>query len=220
MATNSKTISWAVALGLTLLGGCGSDAAKDDKNDKPASSGNAKAKGASSAATSSKEKTTCADFGGKGELTVANMCVLPRPSPVKGKWTGAYVTKFGQEQPEFEVENGFELEINWGNVALFYYDKDGNQLEVTFASGDKSMAPYQSGSGTFGGDKPGKGLEPGEKKKFSYGPTKAETPAGTETIELEVRAFGHELPNRDPKSKFFMVQAPDVPNVRPKGGWK
>lgn len=185
------------------------------KSEQP-SGGDASASptGASSGAAASgqkKEKTTCADWGGTGAFP--DRCTLKGPSPVKGKWTGKYVDSFGREVPELEIENGFDLELMWGFVNLYYYDKDGKQLEITYENGSKAKRFYQNGSGLL------QNIKPGEKKKLALGPTKKETPEGTDTIEVEVTGFGFELPNRDPKNKFFDVEIANY-DERPKGGWK
>jgi hypothetical protein len=218
MARTIATITWALVLGATMLTGCGDDAAKGEKDEKSEKGEKgAQAKGAGSAAAASKkEKSTCADFGGTGELSFDKPCNLKAPSPVKGKWTGGYVkrSRNSDELPEIEIENGFELEIMWGNVTVYYYDKDGKQLEVTFENGEKSKAPYTNGSGIF------QNLKPGEKKKLAFGAPKAQTPAGTESIEVEISAFGYELPDKNPKNKYFWVERPTMWDQRPKGGWK
>lgn len=202
---------WIVAA-IVMAAGCdkGSAGGSGSAAASAAGAGDGKPAGA---AGSKKEKSSCADWGGEGDFE--KDCVVKGPSPLKAKWTGKYVDDFGREVPEIEVENGTDLELSWGFVNLWYYDKDGKQLELQYESGTKSKRFYQNGSGLL------KGIKPGEKKLLAIGPQKKETPAGTDSIEVEVTGWGVENP-KDPKArKMFRVKAP-VENLdeRPKGGWK
>ncbi len=199
-------VTLAVLAAFPTLAACN----KVDASASDASASDASAKPASSTAPQSsapkKDKATCADWGGEGSLD--KECVLKGKSPFKAKWTGGYMDSFGRQIPEFEVESNFEIEVSWGYVAIYYYDKDGKQLEITFEDGRKVMHSYENGSGILK-------IKPGEKKKLGFGPTKAETPAGTDTIEIEITGWGAEQPAK----KFFAVDVEDY-KVRPKGGWK
>ncbi len=196
---------------LALLAGCG------DKATSGSASGAVSGAGGSAAPEKKKDKTTCADWGGTGSLTFQDPCKLKPPSPVKAKWTGKYVKGSSGEVPEVEVENGFDLELSWGFVNVFYYDKDGKQLEITYESGTKTKRHYENGSGIL------KNIKPGEKKMLALGPPKSATPEGTETIEVEITGFALEHAENAKKKddKHFRVDV-GVPSFdeRPKGGWK
>jgi hypothetical protein len=201
--TVSIAAPWAV---MALL--AGSSCKRDDGSASEGSARPASGSASNAAASSQpkKDKPTCADWGGEGSLD--RECVLKGKSPFKAKWTGAYVDSFGRQVPEFEVESSFELEVSWGYVATYYYDKDGKQLELNLDNGYKAMHNYENGSGLLK-------MKPGETKKLGFGVTKEQVPAGTETIEAEITGWGVETPVK----KFFAVEVEDY-KVRPKGGWK
>ena len=164
---------------------------------------------AASTAAAGAEKS-CKDYGFEGQGTFSEPCKLKGPAPFTAKWTGKYVESFGEKKPEIEITSNFGHETTWGNVSLWYYDKDGKVLEHKTKDGTTFKRYYKNGSGVLP-------LKPKETKKLVFGVAEKESPKGTDSIEAEVTGFGWDA---EPALYFDAYSEKTGLDDRPKGGWK
>ncbi len=126
--------------------------------------------------------------------------------------------KKDEKGPTFSVKNVSELNILYGKIVLYFYDKAGKQLELKDPSSEAAKPrPYHSCSGAnlFGGV-----MKPGEKFDFTFDCVKnSDVPADAAVIEGEVQMVG--ISNAEGKSIEYYWRNPELtPDARPKGGAK
>jgi hypothetical protein len=128
------------------------------------------------------------------------------------KWT-----KTGDNGPSFAVTNKGKLVILYGKIAVYFYDKDKKQLDVT----DNSVVPaktrhFHTCSGSFFGGV----MNPGEREVLTFSCVpKSIIPDGTVTIESEMPTVGF-ADASGKKIDFYWRNNDLAPDVRPKGGIK
>jgi hypothetical protein len=144
---------------------------------------------------------------------------MKEPCEAKGKtrlmdvqWTG----KTDDKGPSFRVTNNAKLEIIYGNVVVYFYDKAGKQLDVPAADMSAKPRPKQVCSGAiFGGP-----MKPAEKATVTFSCVKkAHVPEGTAAIEAEIQTAGFTAEGGS-KADTFWRNNDLVPDARPKGGVK
>ena len=141
------------------------------------------------------------------------------PCVAKGKlramtaeWTG----KITDEGPQFRVINKTKLEILYGRIVVFFYDKSGALLDVPGAS-DQGPKDRQicSGANIFAGP-----MKPGEKELLTFSCVKKRhVPENTAHIEAELQRVG--FTGADGKrADTYWINDDLTPDHRPKGGVK
>lgn len=125
------------------------------------------------------------------------------------KWTG----KTTDEGPKFSVTNKTKKSILYGSVAVYFYDKKGKQLDVTFGGKPR---PMQICSGNiFAG-----AVKPDEKIFVFFSCVKKDhVPEGTAAIEAEAKGVGF-ANEAGTENEYYWTNMDLVPDVRPKGGVK
>jgi len=158
-------------------------------------------------ATAAKSTRPCPD-GSTGDGT------LNKPCDAKGTarlmevtWTG----KMTDTGPSFRVTNKSKLDILYGSIAAYFYDKAGKQLEVK----DTKPRPKQVCSGKiFDGV-----MKAGEKAVITFSCVKKEhVPEGTVTVEGEMQMVG--FPDASGAVDLYWRNNDLTPDARPKGGVK
>jgi hypothetical protein len=141
---------------------------------------------------------------------------LSKPCMAKGKermmevvWTG----KMTDGGPSFRVHNTAKLDILYGNVVVYFYDKAGKQLEVKAATGTRQN---QACAGKiFDGV-----MKAGEKAVITFSCVKKEhVPEGAVAMEAEMQTVGY-ADGGGPAISFYWKNPDLTPDVRPKGGAK
>ena len=103
-----------------------------------------------------KPSHACPD-GSKGDGTFKNPCVAEKKDDrlMEVKWTG----KITDKGPSFRVVSKSELEIMYGLIYVYFYDKAGKQLELPKKDEDGNAKTFKKCSGNiFAGP-----MKPGEK---------------------------------------------------------
>ena len=129
---------------------------------------------------------------------------------MEAKWNG----KTDDKGPFFGVANTSKQVILYGNIAVYFYDKDGKQLDV--ADGANNKKPFKTCAGKiFQGV-----MKAAEKAtiQFSCVP-KSIVPEGATAIEGELLTVG--FADADvKKNEFYWTNKDLTPDVRAKGGVK
>ena len=125
-------------------------------------------------------------------------------------WTG----KMTDTGPSFRVTNKSKSDILYGNLAAYFYDKDGKQLEVTDAGG--KTRPKQVCTGKiFDGV-----MKAGEKAVITFSCVKkAHVPEGTTHVEGEMQMVGF-VDSSGKNTDLYWKNNDLAPDARPKGGAK
>ena len=128
------------------------------------------------------------------------------------KWTG----KTDDNGPSFAVTNLASAPILFGKVIVYFYDKDGKQLDVADPASPKGAHFLMcSGSQLFGGVMKAK-----EKATLTFSCVKKESvPEGTKAIEAEIVSVGFSAAG-EKKSDLFWSNLDLAPDARAKGGVK
>jgi hypothetical protein len=125
--------------------------------------------------------------------------------------------KTDDKGPSFFIKNIGKATILYGQIAVYFYDKAGKQLDVHDDSdGVQKTTPFHKCSGNiFEGV-----MKPSESAviTFSCVPKKV-VPDGTATIEGEMQMVGFADPS-EKKIDFFWRNMDLTPDARPKGGVK
>ena len=126
-------------------------------------------------------------------------------------WTG----KLKDEGPSFRVQSKSKLEILYGRVVVYFYDKAGKQLEVK-GEGDQKNKPNQPCAGNiFEGP-----MKPDEKAVITFSCVKkAHVPEGTTAIEAEMQMVGFSDATSK-KSEFYWRNKDLTPDTRAKSDAK
>ena len=103
--------------------------------------------------------------------------------------------------------------IIYGSIAVYFYDKEGKQLEIT---SDDKPRPMQKCSGKiFAGV-----VNPEEKITLTFSCVKkSDVPEGTDAIEAEMRIVGF-ADESGKRTEFYWRNEDLAPDERPKGGLK
>jgi hypothetical protein len=149
--------------------------------------------------------------GSEGEGTLEKPCGAKGPARIMdATWTG----KITDKGPSFRVVSKAKLEILYGNVVVYFYDKAGKQLEVPV--GEDKTKPFISCAGNiFAGP-----MKPAEKATLWFSCVqKSHVPEGTAAIEAELKTVGFTAKEGN-RSDTFWQNADLVPAERSKGGIK
>ncbi len=148
------------------------------------------------------------DSEGKG--TFDDPCVATGATRImEVKWNG----KIGDKGPTFRVINNAKLEVMYGRIVVYFYDKAGKQLDVM--ADDKKQHMLTCGGNIFAGP-----MKPGEKAflNFSCIP-KDSVPEDATAIEGELQVVGF-TGDDGKKADTYWKNDDLVPKERPKGGIK
>jgi hypothetical protein len=150
----------------------------------------------------------CPD-GSEGDGTMDKPCKAKGAARIMDvKWTG----KISDKGPSFRVTNKAKLEILYGNIFVYFYDKAGKQLEID--GGEKKHKRVGCGGDIFAGP-----MKPGETATLWFSCVKKDdVPEGTASIEAELKTVG--FTGDDGKADTFWRNDDLVPEERPKGGVK
>ncbi len=125
------------------------------------------------------------------------------------KWTG----KIGDKGPSFKVTSKAKLEILYGNIIVYFYDKAGKQLEV--GGGGKARKWLSCGGNIFAGP-----MKAGEKAVLTFSCVKKKhVPEGTAAIEGELKTVGFTAKSGK-RADTYWRNTDLAPKERPKGGIK
>jgi hypothetical protein len=137
------------------------------------------------------------------------------PCKAKGKkriMQVAWDKKIGDKGPTFKIVNDAKLEILYGKIVVWFYDKAGKQIEI--AGGDKPRKRLTCAGDIFAG-----AVKPGEKVFMNFSCVKKDdVPKGAKDIEGEIQVVG--FTDDSGKSDTFWRNDDLAPEERPKGGIK
>ena len=124
---------------------------------------------------------------------------------VTATWNG----KISEKGPTFKIVNTTDLDVLYGKIVVYFYDKAGKPLKA----GDKDH--LSCGGNIFAGP-----LKPKEKAFLNFSCVKKDhVPEGATAIEGELEMIG--FPGADPKKSDTYWRNKDLtPDARPKGGPK
>lgn len=148
--------------------------------------------------------------GSSGEGTRDKPCMAKgKARAMVAQWTG----KIRDKGPSFRVTNKTKLEILYGNIYVYFYDKAGKQ--ITIGEGDKARG-YRACSGNiFAGP-----MKAGERATLYFSCVKKKhVPEGTASIEAELKTVGFTAKSGKTSDTFWRNNDL-VPPKRPKGGIK
>jgi hypothetical protein len=151
--------------------------------------------------------------GSEGEGTFKKPCMAKgKARMMEVKWTGKIDEKKG---PSFRIASKSDLEILYGQLRVYFYDKAGKQLEVP-GSGEGKTHPTQKCSGNiFAGP-----MKAGEKAVLWFSCVKKKhVPEGTVHIEAELPMVGF-TGATGKKADTYWKNEDLAPDERPKGGVK
>src|SRR6266542_2110146 len=137
------------------------------------------------------------------------------PCKAKGKtriMDVAWNKKIGEKGPTFQIINKAKLEIKYGKIVVYFYDKAGKQMDVS--GGDKPRRRLTCAGDIFAGP-----VKPGEKVFLNFSCVKKEdVPKGATAIEGEIQTVGFtdDAGNND----TYWRNDDLAPEERPKGGIK
>lgn len=165
----------------------------------------------SASAAAPKPSYPCPD-GSKGEGTFKDPCDAKGPNRLmEVAWTG----KMTDAGPTFRVTNKSKLDILYGSLDVYFYDKAGKQLEVTGGASAKPRPKQVCSGNIFGGP-----MKPAEKAVISFSCVKKEhVPDGAVAIEAETHIVGFPEASSG-KTDTYWRNNDLVPDARPKGGIK
>jgi hypothetical protein len=137
------------------------------------------------------------------------------PCKGKGKTRMMDVTwdkKIGDKGPTFKIINNAKLEILYGKVVVYFYDKAGKQLEAKV--GEKTYRRLTCAGNIFAG-----AVKPAEKVFINFSCVKKDdVPKGAVTIEGEIATVG--FTDDTGKTDTYWRNDDLIPEERPKGGIK
>jgi hypothetical protein len=120
-------------------------------------------------------------------------------------------TKIGDKGPTFKIINNAKLEVLYGKIVVYFYDKAHKQID---SAGEKPRHRLTCAGNIFGG-----AVKPGEKIFMNFSCVKKDdVPKGAVAIEGEVSTVGF----TDDAGQIDSYWRNDdlVPDDRPKGGIK
>jgi hypothetical protein len=120
--------------------------------------------------------------------------------------------KVGDKGPTFKIINKAKLEILYGKIVVYFYDKAGKQMDVS--GGDKPRRRLTCAGGIFAGP-----VKPGEKVFLNFSCAKKDdVPKGAKNIEAEIQTVG--FTDDAGKNDTYWRNDDLAPEERPKGGIK
>jgi hypothetical protein len=120
--------------------------------------------------------------------------------------------KIGDKGPTFKIVNNAKLEVLYGRIVVYFYDKAGKQIEIQ--GGDKPKRRLTCAGNIFGG-----AVKPGEKIFMNFSCVKKDdVPKGAVNIEGEIATVG--FTDDTGKNDTYWRNDDLVPDDRPKGGIK
>jgi hypothetical protein len=208
---SSKITPWA--LGLTLIA-TGCDAPKETTVDTATTAEEAPPPQPAPAPTPAptvegpKPSHPCPE-GSEGPGTLKQPCEAKGQARIMDAvWTG----KIEDGGPQFKVTSNAKLEILYGNIIVYFYDKDGKQLDVP---GDKPSKKVSCAGNIFAGP-----MKPAEKATLTFSCVKkSQVPEGATAIEAELRTVGFTAAAGG-RADTYWRNDDLVPDERPKGGTK
>jgi len=124
----------------------------------------------------------------------------------------AWDKKIGDKGPTFKIINNAKLEILYGRIVVYFYDKAGKQIELQ--GGDKPRRRLTCAGNIFAG-----AVKPGEKVFVNFSCVKKDdVPKGATVIEGEIATVG--FTDDTGKNDTYWRNDDLVPEDRPKGGIK
>lgn len=189
-----------------------SEAPAVSKAPEPVATPTIKASEPAPTASAPKPSHACPD-GSTGEGTFKDPCEAKgKTRAMTAEWTG----KTPDEGPSFRVTNKTNLEILYGQIVVYFYDKSGKLLEVPGASDKEGAKTKQKCSGNiFAGP-----MKAGEKAVLTFSCVKkSHVPENTAHIEAELRMVGF-TGAEGKKADTYWRNAGLTPDDRPKGGIK
>lgn len=181
---------------------------KPAASQKPASQPPAKPTAPVASAAPEPKHDCPADSTGEGSFN--------KPCEAKGtarlmevKWTG----KMTDTGPSFRVKNDAKLDIVYGKMAAYFYDKAGKQLSLKDDSGKENPLKWCFGK-IFEGP-----MKVGEKAVITFSCVKkSDVPEGTVAVEAEMQTVGF---TQDGKTVDFYWRNKELtPDARPKAAKK
>ena len=138
------------------------------------------------------------------------------PCKAKGKTRIMDVSwnkKIGDDGPTFKIVNDAKLDILYGKVVVYFYDKAG-KLMVAVPGGDKPRRRLTCAGNIFAG-----AVKPGEKVFINFSCVKKEdVPKGAVSIEGEIQTVS--FTDEAGKPDTYWRNDDLAPEDRPKGGVK
>ena len=130
-------------------------------------------------------------------------------------WTG----KIKDKGPSFRVKNNSKLEVLYGNLFVYFYDKAGKQIQV---GEEGKKKPYRTCRGRiFAG-----ALKPGEKATIYFSCVKKkDVPEGAKAIEGEIKTVGFTDKSGKRTDTYWQnadlvpKERPTKTNVQSRAGW-
>lgn len=124
----------------------------------------------------------------------------------------AWNKKIDEKGPTFKIVNDAKLEVLYGKIVVYFYDKAGKQIEIP--GGDKPRKRLTCAGNIFGG-----AVKPGEKIFMNFSCVKKDdVPKGAVNIEGEVTVVG--FTDDTGKNDTYWRNDDLAPEDRPKGGIK
>jgi hypothetical protein len=152
--------------------------------------------------------------GSTGEGTFAKPCETKgKARLMEVQWTG----KLTENGPTFRVTNKAKIDVIYGKIAVYFYDKAGKQLEVKDITVTPPVTrPFQPCFGKiFDGI-----MKAGEKAVLTFSCVKEEhVPEGTAAVEGEMHIVGFTDPSGKTADTYWRNNEL-APEKRPKGGVK
>jgi hypothetical protein len=137
------------------------------------------------------------------------------PCKAKGKTRIMDVSwnkKIGDKGPTFNIVNNAKLEVLYGKIVVYFYDKAGKQIDAE--GGDKPRRRLTCAGNIFAGP-----VKPGEKVFMNFSCVKKQdVHKGAAAIEGEIQTVG--FTDDAGKIDSFWRNDDLVPEDRPKGGIK
>src|SRR6185436_9349233 len=114
--------------------------------------------------------------------------------------------------PTFKIVNNAKLDVLYGKIVVYFYDKAGKQIELK--GGEKPRRRLSCAGNIFAG-----AVKPGEKIFVNFSCVKKDdVPKGAAAIEGEIQTVG--FTDEAGKPDTFWRNDDLVPEDRPKGGVK
>jgi hypothetical protein len=112
----------------------------------------------------------------------------------------------------FKVTNNAALEVLYGNIIVYFYDKEGRQLDVP---GDKPTKKVSCAGNIFAGP-----MKPKEKATLTFSCVKnSHVPEEAVAIEVELKTVGFTAATGG-RADTYWRNEDLTPDERPKGGIK
>jgi hypothetical protein len=147
--------------------------------------------------------------GSTGKGTFEEPC---RATGKKRIMDASWNKKIGDKGPTFKIINKAKLEILYGKIVVYFYDKAGKQIDVSV--GDKPRRRLTCAGDIFAGP-----VKPGEKVFLNFSCAKKEdVPKSAKDIEAEIQTVG--FTDDAGKNDTYWRNDDLAPEERPKGGIK